>query len=638
MNYDAPIRRHGGGKSSKFRYHGAGVAIFLVYMLLHVDVPRNTPHIGMNSRPYKSKQASTKGLSKDQKLLIVSEGRRLQHRFYDICRLDELKNVSKIAIQCFYERWLMSRFSPNFTDEGADGNELRCHICGSHSRNYKNMKSLERHWRVHGGKCQVLGKIATVRGYQQYRRRLRLVESIKMARAVGNVSLAEAMESQLISFERNITAASSQMKRPSQQFIYYDKKTSKWRGGFFKMEPSRPDGRVKKWIGSFDSRNDAQYAVEKAVASYWDTFRHEITTEISTLNHSSSTNLTNTLKIMKLKRQLQSVGRYIDIRQNKSQRFETDLQDFENKFRMKRAEIESFDVMYHSQSKHFVCTPPQEWIRGVDVSGTVFPQVQKRPSIDAHASAIKSKLCMLRLQDLESERARLVKEGKIMEAVRLDPEIEALHFDMTTTVLPEDVEARIQAHGLRQVVLETCQAEMAKLNISLNEEHILEENIQWEPRYRGIDGKRYKDNILKMAYSTLLRIRNNSFHHNGRRLSKTQRRNVRAMSAALKLVLIHKTTISRAVREVTDRIESPDTSSSGLYYTLLKFIESKGTVIKINEKKCVQKAGLSATAAHSTPQVIAFTPVVGAYSGEKDPGWELWSPKKTAASPTPQSG
>jgi len=107
-----------------------------------------------------------------------------------------------------------------------------------------------------------------------------------------------------------------------------------------------------------------------------------------------------------------------------------------------------------------------------------------------------------------------------MEAVRLDPEIEALHFDMTTTVLPEDVEARIQAHGLRQVVLETCQAEMAKLNISLNEEHILEENIQWEPRYRGIDGKRYKDNILKMAYSTLLRIRNNSFHHNGRRLSK----------------------------------------------------------------------------------------------------------------------
>mmetsp|Transcript_8337 Transcript_8337/g.13524 ORF Transcript_8337/g.13524 Transcript_8337/m.13524 type:complete len:567 (+) Transcript_8337:589-2289(+) len=527
----------------------------------------------------------------------------------------------------------MSRFSPNFTDEGADGNELRCHICGSHSRNYKNMKSLERHWRVHGGKCQVLGKIATVRGYQQYRRRLRLVESIKMARAVGNVSLAEAMESQLISFERNITAASSQMKRPSQQFIYYDKKTSKWRGGFFKMEPSRPDGRVKKWIGSFDSRNDAQYAVEKAVASYWDTFRHEITTEISTLNHSSSTNLTNTLKIMKLKRQLQSVGRYIDIRQNKSQRFETDLQDFENKFRMKRAEIESFDVMYHSQSKHFVCTPPQEWIRGVDVSGTVFPQVQKRPSIDAHASAIKSKLCMLRLQDLESERARLVKEGKIMEAVRLDPEIEALHFDMTTTVLPEDVEARIQAHGLRQVVLETCQAEMAKLNISLNEEHILEENIQWEPRYRGIDGKRYKDNILKMAYSTLLRIRNNSFHHNGRRLSKTQRRNVRAMSAALKLVLIHKTTISRAVREVTDRIESPDTSSSGLYYTLLKFIESKGTVIKINEKKCVQKAGLSATAAHSTPQVIAFTPVVGAYSGEKDPGWELWSPKKQRRRP-----
>jgi len=174
---------------------------------------------------------------------------------------------------------------------------------------------------------------------------------------------------------------------------------------------------------------------------------------------------------------------------------------------------------------------------------------------------------------------------------------------------------------------------MAKLNISLNEEHILEENIQWEPRYRGIDGKRYKDNILKMAYSTLLRIRNNSFHHNGRRLSKTQRRNVRAMSAALKLVLIHKTTISRAVREVTDRIESPDTSSSGLYYTLLKFIESKGTVIKINEKKCVQKAGLSATAAHSTPQVIAFTPVVGAYSGEKDPGWELWSPKKQRRRP-----
>jgi len=40
-----------------------------------------------------------------------------------------------------------------------------------------------------------------------------------------------------------------------------------------------------------------------------------------------------------------------------------------------------------------------------------------------------------------------------MEAVRLDPEIEALHFDMTTTVLPEDVEARIQAHGLRQVVV-----------------------------------------------------------------------------------------------------------------------------------------------------------------------------------------